>query len=319
MITLSQFEEMLTKEWISYFPEDYRGGKVVIQEVSRLNEPAVRKVGIERKAEPVLLLPIAPCYEAVTKGAFAGNILKAMAEEYQAREKDGKHIAAQMQAVDICKYETVKDKLIFVLVNRKENFDFLQDAAYLPFEDLAKAFYIRIDERTRIKVTKPMYHQWGVNLEELEKTAMDNMQEKLPPLLLNVETVSFDFGKARNCLEETGNLTGFLYNLSNRELNLGAATMFYPEVMEQIAQRMKVPFYIIPASVDDLMIVPKREELTLSDVKLIVKSVNQKVVTPEDFLSDNIYCYDTKTKEIQMMREDFETEKPKRKEREYER
>ena len=28
MITLSQFEEMLKKEWISYFPEQYQHGEV---------------------------------------------------------------------------------------------------------------------------------------------------------------------------------------------------------------------------------------------------------------------------------------------------
>lgn len=319
MITLSQFEEMLKKEWISYFPEHYRDSRVVIEDVSKANRPAERKIGIRRGTEPVLLLPIAPCYEAVTKGAFAGNILKKMAEEYQQRETEGKHIANKMQAVDICNYETVKDKVIFTLVNRKENADYLQDAAYLPFEDLAKVFYIRVDENVRIKVTKPMYSQWGVNLEELEKTARENMQEKLPPRLLNLEACPFPLENARNCLAETGSLTGRLYNLTNAEFHLGAAVMFYPGVMEQITQRMKEPFYILPSSVDDLMLVPKREEITLSDVRDLVRIANREAVSPEDFLSDNVYCYDSKTREIRMMHEDFAVEKPKRREREYER
>ena len=83
MITLSQFEEMLKKEWISYFPEHYRDSRVVIEDVSKANRPAERKVGIRRGTGPALLLPIAPCYEAVAKGVFAENILKKMAEEYQ--------------------------------------------------------------------------------------------------------------------------------------------------------------------------------------------------------------------------------------------
>ena len=319
MITLSQFEEMLKKEWISYFPEHYRDSRVVIEDVSKANRPAERKVGIRRGTEPALLLPIAPCYEAVTKGVFAGNILKKMAEDYQQRETEGKHIANKMQTVDICNYETVKDKVIFTLVNRKENADYLQDAAYLPFEDLAKVFYIRVDENVRIKVTKPRYSQWGVNLEELEKTARENMQKKLPPLLFNVDACPFPLTNAKNCLAETGSLTGGLYNLTNAEFHLGAAVMFYPDVMEQIAQRMKEPFYILPSSVDDLMLVPKREEITLSDVRDLVRIANREAVSPEDFLSDNVYCYDSKTREIRMMHEDFAVEKPKRREREYER
>lgn len=319
MITLSQFEEMLKKEWISYFPEQYRDSRVVIEDVSKANRPAERKVGIQRGTGPALLLPIAPCYEAVAKGAFAGSIFKKMAEEYQQREAEGKHIADKMQAVDICNYETVKDKIIFTLVNRKENADYLQDAAYLPFEDLAKVFYIRVDENVRIKVTNPMCSQWGVNLEELEKTARENMQEKLPPLLFNLEACPFPLTNARNCLAETGSLTGRLYNLTNAEFHLGAAVMFYPGVMEQIAQRMKEPFYILPSSVDDLMILPKREGITFSNVRDLVKNANREAVLSEDFLSDNVYCYDSKTKEIRMMHEDFAAEKPKRREREYER
>ena len=104
MITLSQFEEMLKKEWISYFPEHYRDSRVVIEDVSKANRPAERKVGIRRGTGPVLLLPIAPCYEAVAKGVFAGNILKKMAEEYQQRETEGKHISDKMQTVDIFNY-----------------------------------------------------------------------------------------------------------------------------------------------------------------------------------------------------------------------
>ena len=287
--------------------------------MSKSNRPAVRKVGVRRGTEPVLLLPIAPCYEAVRKGAFAGNILKKMAEEYQQRENMRKHIAAKIQAVDVCNYETVKDKVIFTLINQKENSEYLQDAVYLPFEDLAKVFYIRVDENARIKVTKPMYSQWGVNFDALKKTARENMQKKLPPLLFNVEACPFPLTNVKNCLAETESLTGGLYNLTNAEFHLGAAVMFYPDVMEQITQRMKEPFYILPSSVDDLMLVPKREELTLTDVRDLLRIANREAVAPEDYLSDNVYCYDSKTKEIRMMHEDFEVEKPKRREQEYER
>lgn len=319
MITLSQFEEMLKKEWISYFPEHYRDSRVVIEDVSKANRPAERKVGIRRGTGPVLLLPIAPCYEAVTKGAFAGNILKNMAEEYQQRETEGKHISDKMQTVDICNYETVKDKVIFTLVNRKENADYLQDATYLPFEDLAKVFYIRVDENVRIKVTNPMYSQWGVNLEALEKTARENMQEKLPPLLFNLEACPFPLTNARNCLSEAGSLTGRLYNLTNAEFYLGAAVMFYPGVMEKITEKMKAPFYIIPSSVHEIIIVPKTLNMTLSEIRQMVRLVNKEAVSKEEFLSNNVYCYDSKTREIRMMHEDFAVEKPKRREREYER
>ena len=47
MITLSQFEEMLKKEWISYFPESYQNGKVFFYEKHMRNGAATMKVSIQ--------------------------------------------------------------------------------------------------------------------------------------------------------------------------------------------------------------------------------------------------------------------------------
>ena len=82
---------------------------------------------------------------------------------------------------------------------------------------------------------------------------------------------------------------------------------------------MKAPFYIIPSSVHEIIIVPKTLNMTLSEIRQMVRLVNKEAVSKEEFLSNNVYCYDSKTKEIRMMHGDFEVEKPKRREREYER
>ena len=44
MITLSQFEEMLKKEWISYFPEQYQHGEVFFHEKRLRNGGSLTQV-----------------------------------------------------------------------------------------------------------------------------------------------------------------------------------------------------------------------------------------------------------------------------------
>lgn len=144
------------------------------------------------------------------------------------------------------------------------------------------------------------------------------MPRLLPARLSSVNAYIFE-GKVQNDLKKTGNLTENLYALTNEQGAMGAAVMLYPDLMKQIAERIKTPFYIIPSSVHEVLILPKKEGMALSEVKDIVRTVNRSTVEPEDFLSDNVYCYDVRTKEIRMMHEDFAAEKPKRREREYER
>ena len=57
--------------------------------------------------------------------------------------------------------------------------------------------------------------------------------------------------ESHNYLDETGEMNGDFYVLTNKNKTLGAATMLYPGVMEKITEKMKAPFYIIPSSVHE--------------------------------------------------------------------
>ena len=224
----------------------------------------------------------------------------------------------QIVAMQPQNFESMKSSITFVLVNRNASNNLLQDAVYLPFEDLAKVFYLQVSPQIHKKITKEMCSQWAVTPKDLETAALEHMPRLLPARLSSVNAYIFE-GKFQNDLKKTGNLTENLYALTNEQGALGAAVMLYPDLMKQIAERIKTPFYIIPSSVHEVLILPKKEGMALSAVKDIVRTVNRSTVEPEDFLSDNVYCYDARTKEIRMMHEDFAAEKPKRRERAYDR
>lgn len=318
MITLSQFEEMLKKEWISYFPEQYQHGEVFFHEKRLRNGGSLTQVSLRGISDKAPALPVKPYYETIAQGAFAGNILKRMADDYQQYEKQSAELFEKIVAMQPQNFESMKSSITFALVNRNASNDLLQDAVYLPFEDLAKVFYLQVNPQMHTKITKEICSQWGVTAKELEDAALEHMPRVLPARLSSVNAFIFE-GKVQNDLKKTGDLTESLYALTNEQGLLGAAVMLYPDLMKQIAERIKTPFYIIPSSVHEVLILTKKEGMALSEVKDMVRTVNRSAVDPEDFLSDNVYCYDSKTREIRMMHEDFAVEKPKRREREYER
>ena len=322
MITLSQFEEMLKREWCRYFPERYQHGEVVFYEQALRNGGSITQVCIRGVSDKAPLLPVKPYYDAIAQGAFAGNILKTMADDYQRGEEQRAALFDQIVAMQPQHFENMKSSITFALVNRDASYHLLQDAVYLPFEDLAKVFYLQVNSKLHAPVTKEMCSEWGVTAKELDDAALENMPRLFPARLSNVNEIVFG-GKVQSCLKKPGDLTGNLYALTNEQGVLGAAVMLYPDLMKEITERIKTPFYIIPSSVHEVLILPQKEGMSLSGVKEIVRTVNRKVIEPEDFLSNNVYGYDVKTKEIRMMYEDIEKDKdqtrPKKREHAHER
>lgn len=57
-------------------------------------------------------------------------------------------------------------------------------------------------------------------------------------------------------------------------------------------------FFILPRSIHELLVVPKQDGMELSDLESMVKEVNATQVAPEEKLSDHVYEYDAKEKEL---------------------
>ena len=76
--------------------------------------------------------------------------------------------------------------------------------------------------------------------------------------------------------------------------------MFYPGVMDQISSFTGGSFYALPSSIHEFVICKADENAANEeDMKEMIKSINTNMVlqeTPEAYLSDNLYFYDSTTK-----------------------
>ena len=204
---------------------------------------------------------------------------------------------------DIFDYEKIKDRIIPRLINTAANEEYLADKPHKDMEDLSIVYAVRVSEDEQgfadAVITKDLANMWGVSAQQLHDKAMDNIAER-PPVFQNIESVLF--GKKEN-LEiedvepEEYNVPYFI--LTNQQKTKGAVMAVNPKTMDRITAKLG-EVYIIPSSVDETLIVPKKYVDDLEGLQKMVKDINASEVRPEDQLSNNIYEYDPKTHSLKI-------------------
>ena len=81
-----------------------------------------------------------------------------------------------------------------------------------------------------------------------------------------------------------------------------AAAVLSEKVMERVIDKVGENFYILPASVHEVLIVSAdlNSANELQNLQDIVKSVNAETLDPKERLSDAVYIYDREKKEIRI-------------------
>ena len=84
-----------------------------------------------------------------------------------------------------------------------------------------------------------------------------------------------------------------IYVLSNESGMYGAGTIFYPDVLKEIADNMETDLFIITSSVHEALIIPNPNcNVDVEELREMIKEVNETAVKDEEVLSDNLYMYD---------------------------
>ncbi|WP_442862991.1 DUF5688 family protein [Blautia sp.] len=71
-------------------------------------------------------------------------------------------------------------------------------------------------------------------------------------------------------------------------LTYGAAALFLPGIIERIHERLGEPFFAIPSSIHEFLIIPESSGVTMSVLNSMCREANQTVVRYNEILSDNV-------------------------------
>lgn len=140
-------------------------------------------------------------------------------------------------------------------------------------------------------VTENMMELLDISLEELEASALDNIEKNTKIIGLNA--LLNNFSGIYDEVEET------LYAVCSCNNNIGitAGSILCRKRMEEASKIIGGDFYIIPSSIYEILIVPA-SVCNAASLREIIHDVNNNCVEEDDRLSYNVYYYEASTGEI---------------------
>ena len=130
----------------------------------------------------------------------------------------------------------------------------------------------------------------GMTEEEIYAVALKNTLRLFPPKLMNLEGyVEMSIGAKLLFVEDEVTT----YILTNQKEVDGAFYLMSQELVGAIAEMLEDDLYILPSSVNEVLLVRASEVREGVDgLKAMVRDVNETIVAEKEILSYSVYHYD---------------------------
>ena len=200
---------------------------------------------------------------------------------------------AKMSEQEVLK-KIVKKSLFVKLINTERNEALIEKCISKEFLDLSAVVRVvlKMDKEgmSSMALSKKDAENLGMTEEEIYAAALANTLRLFPPKLMNLgRYVEMSIG-AELPLGEDEVTT---YILTNQKEVDGAIYFMSPEVVGAIAEALEDDLYILPCSVNEVLLVRASElEDGVDELKEMVRDVNETVVSEKDILSYSVYYYD---------------------------
>ncbi len=132
-----------------------------------------------------------------------------------------------------------------------------------------------------------MMGTYGIDIATLHKDALISSPKIMVPKIMPIET--FLLGVPENIAYQQKDKQ--LIIITNEHKTDGAASMFYPNLLNEIACKLDHDLYIIPSSTDEVLVLSDSPSLNQEHVKNTLNYVNNSIVDESQRLSDTIYHY----------------------------
>lgn len=172
-------------------------------------------------------------------------------------------------------YQKLKDKIVYKLIREETNRELLKNVPWEKFLDFAKVYYALIENEAFgsafMQIKKEHLRDWKVTEEDIRLAA-----ERNTPVCLPDKVVS---------------MTDCMYILTNQSQSFGAAAMCYPGTLRRVGEQIGEDYYLIPSSVHECVLVPKRCGMDREQLERMLVEINKTEVAQEDVLSERVYYY----------------------------
>ncbi len=207
-----------------------------------------------------------------------------------------------MEAYEINSYEQIRPYLRIRLIDMKSNPQALQNTICRPVEcGLALTAYMKLPETFAgsgvANIPKSMAMLDEVGEETIMEDAVSGSCETASVKLCDLREMIFE-KDPENYLESGNDAGGPILVLTTEEGFLGASALFYPGIMEKVADAVGGDYYVLPSSVHEVLVIPGEGMMTANEMAQMVKSINETQVEPQDRLCNRVMRYSADTHEL---------------------
>lgn len=295
------------KEFVEYIKMNTgyiagEGGNITINHVIKNNGCEMDGLVIMEKGKDIApTIYLDSFYELYTNGENIKSIIRQIEIIY---EQNKNNVTFD---VNILKhFDTIKDKIVYKVVNYRSNEKLLEQVPHKRILDLAVVFYCLLDNEYGRSATALIYNNnlknWNVTIDDVYKAALKNTPDLLHSKISSMAALFEKCGV--NVDGEEVDLKDYvpsdMYVLTNESKLNGAACILYENVLYDFAQKLGADLYILPSSVHEVILLPKLSMFEKDELVNMVKEVNTEGVAADEVLSDHVYEYNRTERLITM-------------------
>ena len=209
----------------------------------------------------------------------------------------------------------MKERIIFRLLNFEKNRKLLKDVPFIRFCDLAVVFHVLLKADTEGEIAmlihKEHMHRWDKNLSALDlmELAQGNTPRLLPASVRKMGEVLSDISSElgeKEGAEKAPIMDGLgknipMYVVSNSSGLCGASVVLYPNVLRQLAWKTRSDLVVFPSSRHEVLVTPLEDDTDFSELREMVRTVNDTTLQMSDFLSNQVYLYMAQDDEVHVV------------------
>ena len=295
------------KEFVEYIKMNAgyiagEGGNITINHVIKNNGCEMDGLVIMEKGKDIApTIYLDSFYELYTNGENIKNIIRQIEVIY---EQNKNNVTFD---VNILKhFDTIKDKIVYKVVNYRSNEKLLEQVPHKRILDLAVVFYCLLDNEYGRSATALIYNNnlknWNVTIDDVYKAALKNtpdlLHSKISSMAALFEKCGVNVDGEEVDLKDS--VPSDMYVLTNESKLNGAACILYENVLYDFAQKLGADLYILPSSVHEVILLPKLSMFEKDELVNMVKEVNTEGVAADEVLSDHVYEYNRTERLITM-------------------
>ena len=302
MLSYESFKKRVLKEFLDYMPERYADWELELRKIPKVNMCLTGVVIKPKGNKGSYCSPTFYLERMYDQYRNCDSFEKVMANQAIYLEESLKYLPDDILKLDLA---TLKDKIVFQVVNTNENKEMIALCPHRNFMDLTVVYRVIVNiDHTGVSgflITNDIANAEDLSEKVLYQLAKKNTKKLFPFKSERIEEtmgrMMRKWGADDKDIEESfpdiGNVPANerVYVISNEYEFFGANALLYKDVIGKVVKNIGTDCYILPSSVHDLVVLSTETFKESAKHINLVKETNSEHVRVSDRLSDSIYKF----------------------------